>query len=251
MGSDLYHTADRSVRLEAAVTSLAVIALAYLSGLVLASMGISVADSLGFTQASAPVVFFGLQYALLPAGFLAVVFTYLQRDGTGGLVHLRRSTLRDLGWVAAGFLVLLVASAVMDQLIGLLGVETAQNQAILAGRDHPILFLVLLPITLFLVAPGEELVFRGIVQGQFRRGYGVVPAVVMASLLFGVSHSGALAGEGTVAYLAVATVLGLILGVVYEYTESIVVPIAIHAVWNTTIYLGEWLRVVHGVTLPV
>lgn len=251
MGSNLYHAADRSVRLEAVVTSLAVIAFAYLVGLVLASMGISVATTFGFTKETTPVVYYATQYALLPAGFLAVVFTYLQNRGEGDLVHVRRPTVRDLGWILAGFLVLLVASTIMDGIIGLLGVETAQNQAILTGRDHPLLFLVLLPITLLLVAPGEELLFRGIVQGQFRRAYGSVPAVVIASLLFGVSHSGALSGSGTLTYLAVATVLGLILGAVYEHTESVVVPIAIHAAWNATIYFGEWLRVVHEISTPV
>ena len=250
MGSDLYHTADRSVRLKAVVTSLAVIAFAYLVGLVLASLGISVAGAIGVTQEAAPVVFYGLQYALLPAGFLVAVFGYLESRETGDLVRVRRPTLRDLGWIAAGFLVLLVASTIMDGIIGLLGVETAQNQAILTGRDHPLLFLVLLPITLLLVAPGEELLFRGLVQGQFRRAYGSAPAVVIASLLFGLAHSGALSGSGTLTYLAVATVLGLVLGAIYEHTESLVIPIAIHAAWNGTIYLGEWLRVVYGITFP-
>ncbi|QGA81600.1 type II CAAX prenyl endopeptidase Rce1 family protein [Halomicrobium sp. LC1Hm] len=249
MGSDLYHTADRSVRLEAAVTSLAVIAFAYLVGLVLASLGVSVADALGVTEATAPVVYYSVQYALLPAGFLVAVFGYHQSRETDGLVRFHTPTLRDLGWIVLGFLVLLAASTALEQIIGLLGVETAQNQAIITGREHPLLFLALLPITVLLVAPGEELLFRGLVQGKFRQAYGSVPAVVIASLLFGLSHSGALSGAGTVTYLAVATVLGLILGAVYEHTESILVPVGIHAAWNVSIYLGQWLQAVYGLSL--
>jgi membrane protease YdiL (CAAX protease family) len=251
MGSDLYHTADRDVRLEAVVTSLGIVALAYGVGIVLASLGVSVAASAGYTLDSAPVVALALQYALLPAGFALVVAGYVASGGHDDLLDYRMPTVRDLGWIVAGFLALVVASTVLGEIITALGVESAQNQAIVRGRENPVLFLVLLPITLLFVAPGEELVFRGVVQGKFREAYGSLPAVVIASLLFGISHSGALAGSGQVTYLAVATILGLILGAIYEYTENLLVPIAVHAVWNSRIYLAEWLEIVHGVTLPV
>ena len=251
MGSDLYHTADRDVRLEAVVTSLGIVALAYGVGIVLASLGVSVAASAGYTLDAAPVVALALQYALLPAGFVLVVVGYVVAGDHGDLLRYRMPTARDLAWVVAGFLALVVASTVLGEIITALGVESAQNRAIVRGRENPVLFLLLLPITLLFVAPGEELVFRGVVQGKFREAYGPLPAVVIASLLFGISHSGALAGSGQVTYLAVATILGLILGAVYEYTGNLLVPIAIHAVWNGRIYLVEWLEIVHGVTLPV
>lgn len=251
MGSDLYHTADRDVRLEAVVTSLGIVALAYGVGIVLASLGVSVATSAGYASGTASVASLALQYALLPAGFVLVVVAYVVGGDHDDLLRYRRPTARDLGLIVAGFLALVVTSAIMGEIITALGVETAQNQAIVRGRENPVLFLLLLPITLLFVAPGEELVFRGVVQGKFREAYGPLPAVVIASLLFGISHSGALTGSGQLTYLAVATILGLILGAVYEYTENLVVPIAIHAIWNGRIYLVEWLDIVHGITLPV
>jgi len=251
MGSDLYHSADRAVRLEAVLTSLAIVAVAYVAGIVVTSLGSSVASSLGYTLDSAPVVALSLRYALLPGGFVLVVFGYLAGRDRPELLRWRRPTARDLGWMVAGFLALIAASTVLTEIITALGIETAQNQAIVRGRENPVLFLALLPVTLLFVAPGEELLFRGVVQGQFRRAYGSVPAVLLASLLFGVSHSGALSGSGQLTYLAVATILGLILGAVYEHTENVFVPIAIHAAWNSLLYLGEWLRIVHGITLPI
>jgi len=249
MGSDLYHTADRAVRLEAVVASLGIVAFAYGVGIVLASLGISVAASAGYTLESAPVVALAVQYALLPAGFVFVVVGYLASGDHGDLLRYRVPTLRDLGWIVVGLLALVVASTILSDIITALGVESAQNQAIVRGRENPILFLVLLPITLLFVAPGEELVFRGVVQGKFRAAYGPLPAVLIASLLFGISHSGALVGSGQVTYLAVATVLGLILGAIYEHTQNIVVPVGIHAAWNSLLYFGEWLSVVHGITV--
>jgi membrane protease YdiL (CAAX protease family) len=249
MSSDLYHSADRSVRLEAVLTSLGIVVAAYVAGIVVTSLGSSVASSLGYTLDSAPVAALSLRYALLPAGFVLVVFGYLAGRDRPELLRWRRPTVRDLGWIVAGFLALIAASTALTEIITAMGIETAQNQAIVRGRENPVLFLVLLPITLLLVAPGEELLFRGVVQGQFRRAYGSVPAVLLASLLFGVSHSGALSGSGQLTYLAVATILGLILGAIYEHTENVLVPIAIHATWNSLLYLGEWLRIVHGITI--
>lgn len=249
MGSDLYHTAERSVRLEAVVASLGVIAFAFGVGIMLASLGLAALTAVGYTVESAPVVTLGLQYVLLASGFLLVVVGYVTSQDRADLLSYRLPTRTDVLWIVGGFLALVVVSAALDQVITALGLETAQNQVIAQGRDRPVLFLVMLPITLLVVAPGEELVFRGVVQGQFRRAYGAVPAVVIASILFGVSHTAALSGPGKLTYLAVATILGLILGAVYERTENIVVPILIHAAWNSTLYLGEWLRIVHGVAL--
>lgn len=249
MASPLYRTADTAVRLRAVLTSLAIVALAFLAGLVLASLGVSAAAAAGLTTDSAPVVVYGLQYALLSAGFLLVVAGYVELRDDLNVLRYRRPTRRDALWTVAGFLGLIVTSAALGEVIAALGLESAQNQVILTGRDHPLLFLVMVPVTLLFVAPGEELVFRGVVQGQFRRAYGALPAVVIASLLFGVSHSGALSGSGKVTYLLVATVLGLLLGAVYEYTENVLIPVAIHAAWNSLLYLSEWLRVVHGIAL--
>lgn len=249
MGSNLYHSAERSVRIRAVLTSLSVVAFAYLVGLVLVSLGISAASALGYTIESAPIVTLALQYVLLPAGFLLVVAAYLNRKDRGDLLRYRWPTASDVAWVLAGFLALLVASTIIGEILTTFGIETAQNRVILRGRENPVLFLLLLPVTVFFVAPGEELVYRGIVQGQFRRAWGPLPAVVVASALFGVAHSGALAGSGTIAYLAIATILGVILGAVYEYTENVVVPIAIHAAWNSMLYLDEWLTVVHEIAV--
>lgn len=249
MGSDLYHSADSSVRLEAVVASLLVIALAFGVGIVLASLGRSTAASAGYTAESAPIVAYSLQTVLTFGGFLFVVGAYVSTADRPDLLRYRTPTTTDLAWVVGGFLALVVTATVVGEIITALGIESAQNQVIIEGRNNPTLFLVMLPVTLLFVAPAEELVYRGIVQGQFRRAYGPLPAVVIASLLFGVSHSGALSGSGTVTYLAVATILALILGAVYEHTENVLVPIGIHAAWNSTLYLDEWLAIVHGITL--
>jgi len=253
MGPDLYHTADRSVRVEAVVASLGVIALAFVLGGVVASTALAIGNSLGITitEDTTPVAYYALSTLFSFIGFLLVAVGYVYSQGKTDLINYRRPTRSDLGWIVGGFLALVVAATVIGQLLGVFGIESAQNQIIEKGRASPVLFVLLVPITVFAVAPAEELLFRGIVQGEFRRAYGPLPAVVIASLLFGISHSGALSGSGQITYLAVASILGLVLGVVYERTDNVVVTIAIHAAWNCMLYLSEWLAVVHGIELPI
>jgi membrane protease YdiL (CAAX protease family) len=42
-------------------------------------------------------------------------------------------------------------------------------------------------------------------------------------------------------------VLGLLLGVVYELSENIAVPIAVHAGWNVTVFAWEYVLVTGAV----
>lgn len=105
----------------------------------------------------------------------------------------------------------------------------------------------MVPISLLLVAPGEELIFRGVVQGLFRRAYGPVPAILITSALFGVAHYLALSGSGKLVYVAVAAILGLVLGTVYELSDNLVVPTLAHGVWNSYLFLGQWVLLTYDI----
>ena len=66
--------------------------------------------------------------------------------------------------------------------------------------------------------------------------------VFLASIgMFGVVHWIALSGGGKVTYIAVAAVLGLALGAVYERTKNILVPIAVHGLYNALLFSIQWL----------
>ncbi|MFP4208963.1 MAG: CPBP family intramembrane glutamic endopeptidase [Wenzhouxiangella sp.] len=88
------------------------------------------------------------------------------------------------------------------------------------------------PGTLLMVAllagVGEELLFRGVVQGGLDGVLGPWLALVMASLLFGVMHA------LTRAYFIVATLMGCYLGLVYLWTDNLLVPVLIH-------FLYDWI----------
>jgi len=78
----------------------------------------------------------------------------------------------------------------------------------------------------------EELLFRGILQPTLESRFGVVPGLLLSSGLFGALHSGyGLPGE-----LVFAGVIGLLLGVIYDVTDSIVLVTLIHGALNVFLF---------------
>lgn len=74
----------------------------------------------------------------------------------------------------------------------------------------------------FFSSVGEEYLFRGIIQGY--------AGVVIASILFGILHIAP--GEKGRVWSLFAMIMGLIMGLAYEWRQNIFVPIWIHFVVN-------------------
>jgi membrane protease YdiL (CAAX protease family) len=218
-----------------------VVVLAFLGAVVLASAADALLRGAGLATD-------GLAYRVLVngaqfVGFGVGVAGYLAATDDWALVRdrLRAPTVRDAGYLALGVVVLLGASTVIGQVLAALGVEVAQNQVIVAGRDDPTFFLLMIPVSILFVGPFEELVFRGGLQGLLRRAWGPAPAVVLASAGFGAVHLFALGGSGSrVTYLVVAATLGLVLGVAYERTENLLVPAGAHGLYNATLFSVQY-----------
>jgi len=215
--------------------------LLYLAAFGMAGVGLVSLETLADPEVSVPPFVNVVSGAAQFVGMGLAVYAYLQWRNEGDLFELDRPGLTDLGWAVGGFVALFVASFAVSWIVQLVGAETATNQVVELGRQNPVLFLYMIPVTIFLVAPAEEALFRGVVQGLFRRAYGVVPAVVLASALFGVAHWLALTGGGRLTYIAIAAVLGLVLGAVYELSENLLVPVAIHAAWNAFLFGSQYL----------
>lgn len=77
----------------------------------------------------------------------------------------------------------------------------------------------------------EEVLFRGIIQGGLtNKGIAPKKAIVISALVFGIVHANPWQLVG-------AFLLGLVLGLVYFKTKSIVIPILLHAFNNFISYL--------------
>ena len=84
-------------------------------------------------------------------------------------------------------------------------------------------------VTAVIMAPiFEEIIFRGIIQkGLINNGVKPWKAIVFASVVFGLVHGNPWQFVG-------AVLLGYVLGIVYEKTKSLLLPILLHAFNNLT-----------------
>ncbi len=108
--------------------------------------------------------------------------------------------------------------------------------ALLENEALPTWIHWLVILTAAVLAPiAEEMFFRGILQTRFfnalhsRRG-----AVIATALCFAIMH-----GDQPAAVLPIA-VLGIILGVLYEMTGSLLAPILVHTLFNTKSLLWHY-----------
>jgi len=65
---------------------------------------------------------------------------------------------------------------------------------------------------------GEEALFRGVIQQQF--------GIVAASIVFGLAHC------ISPAYVIVTVIMGLYIGFIYQATQSLLVPVQLHFVYD-------------------
>ncbi|AUV83732.1 CPBP family intramembrane metalloprotease [Salinigranum rubrum] len=175
-------------------------------------------------------------------GFVVAIVGFLALTDTWGVLHTRRPTGRALLLAGGAVVALLAMQFGAGFLFQALGVSFGENQVITQGREAPVYFLYMIPVSLLLVGPIEELLFRGVVQGVLRKGFGVRWGIVLASALFGLVHWVAVSGGPLekLAYVTIAAVLGIVLGVLYERTETIVAPALAHGVYNSVLFVIQY-----------
>ena len=155
----------------------------------------------------------------------------------------------ELVVVAGGYVTALATALVGGVLVSQLQVDTGTNQAVATAMEAPEVLLILIPASFVLIGPGEELLFRGVVQGRLREVFGPVPAIATASAIFAGLHWFALSGGSPTGNLAaVAVLLGpaFVLGAAYEFTDNIVVPSLIHGLYNATLFTLLYVSIAYS-----
>lgn len=173
-------------------------------------------------------------------GFFAVAYGFVRRRRV--TVPLSVPSRTDARYVVAGTVAALVAATGLSYALVLLDLVPDSVIGEAATAD-PTFLVALAVLSLVLVAPAEELLFRGAVQGRLRERFGPVPAIVAASLLFGSLHLANYSGSvpSVLAGALLIAAVGSIFGAVYERTENLVVPILVHGCYNATLLLTSYL----------
>lgn len=178
-----------------------------------------------------------LGFALLALGL------YVRYVENPDILYLPKLDTRQFVYGVAGTVVLFALSLVGGGLIQFLGLQTSENTVVTQASAEPMLFFYLIPIAILFIGPVEELLFRGIIQGVLREAVSVRFAVVVAGILFGVAHAGALGGfsMSTIPQMVVISSIGVILGLMYEKGKSLVIPSVAHGVYNAILFTSQWV----------
>jgi hypothetical protein len=176
-------------------------------------------------------------------GFGGVSLWYARRSRRR-LLRLRRPTWRDAGWTVGGTLAALAVATAAGLLMARLGLEPTSGLSELGQVDARV-FLVLIPLSVLVIAPTEELLFRGIVQGRLRGAFGPGAAILLASLLFGAIHFLNFGGPLPARLAPTLTIaaVSLLFGYAYERTGNLLVPIVVHGGYNAALLAASYVSV--------
>jgi membrane protease YdiL (CAAX protease family) len=165
-------------------------------------------------------------------------------DASLAFLDFGRPSLRDAGYAVAGVVGLFGALIGVRYAFRAVAVESAEHGVVEQAQTNPEILLVLVPASLLIVGPGEELLFRNVVQKSLYESFSRPPAVVIASLVFAVVHFQAY-GTGSVlqiaSSLAIVFGLSLILGGLYARTDNVVVPAFAHGSFNAIQFAALYL----------
>lgn len=190
--------------------------------------------------------------------FGGVALSYLRYRGVGieyigfdiGFPSLRSSIAVVAGLILA-FIGVVVGSqliAIIDMVLTGTEIQPAQNAVVKIARGNPAVLLLLIPAAYLLIGPGEELLFRGVIQGRIREAFGPAAGILLASAIFAAIHFTALGGStvGQLATIAVLFLPSLVFGTAYELTDNLVVPILIHATYDAIQFVILYVALTRG-----
>lgn len=172
-------------------------------------------------------------------GFGGVALLYIRyREYDFSYVGFRVPTLRELAYTAVGYVAALSLGLSATAAISLTGVEAGTNNAAQLGMENPEVLLLLIPASFLLIGPGEELLYRGVVQNRLRERLPAVAAIPLASLIFASIHYFSLSGSPSARLVSISLLVlpTLVFGAVYELSDNIVVPALTHGAYNATLF---------------
>lgn len=180
------------------------------------------------------------------AVYLAVSVAYAHVRALS--VPVRVPTRRDAALALAGSVVAVAAATVIFAVGDAAGVSPVSSAFDPATDADPAALLLLAPLSLLVVAPAEEAFFRGVLQGRLRRAFGPAASVGVASVLFAAVHVFNFVSfdrsVGLLVPLGAIFVVSLVLGGVYEASDNLAVPVAVHGAYNATLAVVSYLSVV-------
>lgn len=167
-----------------------------------------------------------------------LVFGYLFVTRRFGGVKAAIPDARQLGLVIIGSVLVIVITLGGERALAVFSLAAPDDAMLVVARSHPWILLAFAVLSLLLIAPAEELFFRGAIQGNLRTAFGPVVAIGATSLLFGAIHitgflsAGVALSPGVLGSLSLNVLSAVVFGVLYERSGNLTVPVVVHGLTN-------------------
>jgi membrane protease YdiL (CAAX protease family) len=204
---------------------------------------------------------------ITPLGFIVASLVLLQGVAFGGValgylryrglttdyLGVRIPSLPEVGAVVVGYVTAIGVAITGAIVVTASGLQAGSNQAAQLGAENPEVLLLLIPASILIIGPGEELLFRGVVQNRLRETFGAVPAIALASAIFAAIHFVALSGGAGARLVSIVVLFfpSLVFGAVYEYSKNLVVPALVHGIYNATLFTLLYVAIQFGGNQPM
>ncbi|WP_115864814.1 CPBP family intramembrane glutamic endopeptidase [Halorussus litoreus] len=186
----------------------------------------------------------------LGTGTIALIY-FRWADRTVSYLDVSTPDRRDAGYAVGGVAALLGLQVAVSEVFSQLGLSTAEHSVQQqAASGNVEILLLLIPLAFLVIGPGEELLYRNIIQKDLYGTFGEWGAVAVGSGVFALAHIPAYAGGGSLASvlntLVVIFFLSVILGAAYLKTENLVAPVLIHGAYDAIVFGQMYVQLTGG-----
>lgn len=174
---------------------------------------------------------------LFSVGLGVVAFAYLGMVNVSlDYIDFYAPTKRDIGYMVGGIIAIFALLMLLSAIVQATGLPSAENDVVQQAKQGNVdILLVLVPLSWLVIGPGEELLFRNIIQKHLYENFSRSGAVIVACAIFTLMHIPAYFTTNPVAVASTLVrlfFLSLILGVSYSQTDNLTVPTVIHGTFN-------------------
>jgi len=175
-------------------------------------------------------------------GFIITGTMYLSHHSwSRDKLRIQQPSIKDGFWVLGAIVALFITITGLNYVaIEIIDVnEISQHDILTTAADQPQSLLLFALLSIVLIGPSEEYLFRGVIQTRFTDLYSAGVSITAASVLFTVLHIPVYVAGGGNWSVPVVTVfcLSIILGVAYEKTDNLIVPMIVHGLYNALSFL--------------
>jgi membrane protease YdiL (CAAX protease family) len=200
-------------------------------GVIVAFASIVVVDPL-FAIIEAEWTLFGelLDGFIIQPGFGLVAVCYIWwRDNYNPLDRTQMPSVEGVVWIGLIPIGYEMAVQAVTPVLPTLGLSHGAHSGTVKWRvffDHPEIILPGLVVMFAVMAPMEEILYRGVVHDALEPAIGSLGRVLVGGLLFGGMH---LFLSGGIVSLLLTSIFGVLVAGSYERTQNLTVPIMAHA----------------------